>query len=136
MIRQAAEKAAKEIDDEELEFEPIQKMLQNTRSLITEATKDDNSLMWYELINYTDWTLIVIVTIITSTALFLIVKRCRSQKESELNRVVKSFRKNLQKHINDRKKEYNVPREAPDSEEEAETLELKPMKVTHDDNEV
>ena len=128
-VKQAAEKAAKEIDEHELEFEPIQQMLTNTEALIKKAEENQESYLWYETFNYTDWGLISVVAIMTATALFLIVRRCRNQKESELNRVVKSFRKTLQDRLKDNKKNYDLPQEQNDSEEEAETLELKPMKV-------
>ena len=126
MIQQAAEKAAKEIDDEELEFEPIQQMLQNTRTLISEAAKDDNSLMWYDLVTYTDWTLIIIISIIVAVAMFIIIRKCRARKDNDLNRVVESFRKNLRQHLNDRKKKYKVKDDKPD-ETEAETIEMNPL---------
>ena len=119
-VEKAAERAIHVIDKEELEWEPVKRMLDQTKALLKEATKETDPSYWYEQLSYVDWSLVAVFSILLAATVVIIVQKVRNKKNRDVTRVMSRFRKTLEKHLTETRGRYR----STDEGTQAEIMEL------------
>ena len=115
-MQKAAEKAIKVIDSQELEYEPLKKMLEQTKILLKEAADNCDGQLWYENMTYTNWSMATIFSLLIIFAGILIVQKLRNRKNKDVARIVSHFLRTLEKHLSETKGPYRPTTEATEAE--------------------
>ena len=115
-VQKAAEKALGVIDHEELEFEPVKRMLEQTKILLKEATKEQGGKPWYEVMTYIDWSIVIIFSLFSILAGVFVARKLANRKNKDVTKIVSRFRRTLEKHLSEPKRRYRPTTEATEAE--------------------